>query len=261
MIFLSHNYKDKAIVEPIAIGLKNTFGQENVFYDNWSIQPGDGIIDKMNEGLAKCKVFFYFISKNSLSSKMVTMEWQSVIMRQGCGEAVKFIPVKLDDSQIPAILRQRLYIRYNDNVDIMIRQMIDVVNGENIFKDGEGYHNLKAVYKRQSISEADFSIIALNYMEPDSRYAVIFGNEEDKDRIKIVPISDQVYMYKEIQIKVNDNTYWAKCVSVSRATTVGFPFKFTVQEKNNMNLPIMGIMHEIGENRFVYIPIEEDSNM
>lgn len=51
MIFLSHNYKDKAVVEPIAIGLKNAFSQDNIFYDNWSIQPGDGIIDKMNERL------------------------------------------------------------------------------------------------------------------------------------------------------------------------------------------------------------------
>ena len=56
MIFLSHNSKDKIIVEPIAIKLREVFGQDNVFYDSWSIQPGDGIIDKMNEGLVVCKV-------------------------------------------------------------------------------------------------------------------------------------------------------------------------------------------------------------
>ena len=50
MIFISHNYKDKAIVESIAMRLSSIFGQEKVFYDSWSIQPGDGIIDKMNEG-------------------------------------------------------------------------------------------------------------------------------------------------------------------------------------------------------------------
>ena len=56
MIFLSHNYKDKAVVEPIAIGLKNAFSQDNIFYDNWSIQPGDGIIDKMNENVRTCGI-------------------------------------------------------------------------------------------------------------------------------------------------------------------------------------------------------------
>ncbi len=53
MIFLSHNFKDKAIVEPIALRLRDIFGQESVFYDSWSIQPGDGIIDKMNDGLTR----------------------------------------------------------------------------------------------------------------------------------------------------------------------------------------------------------------
>jgi len=53
MIFLSHNHKDKEVVEQIAIRLKDIFGQDHVFYDSWSMQPGDGIIDKMNEALGK----------------------------------------------------------------------------------------------------------------------------------------------------------------------------------------------------------------
>ena len=31
MIFLSHNSKDKPIVEPLAIRLRDTFGQDNIF--------------------------------------------------------------------------------------------------------------------------------------------------------------------------------------------------------------------------------------
>ena len=66
MIFISHNGKDKEVVAPFAHKLAEIFGIKNVFYDSWSIRPGDGIIDKMNEGLEKCKFFFFFISKNSL---------------------------------------------------------------------------------------------------------------------------------------------------------------------------------------------------
>lgn len=40
MIFLSHNWKDKPVVEQIALRLRNIYGQNNVFYDSWSIQPG-----------------------------------------------------------------------------------------------------------------------------------------------------------------------------------------------------------------------------
>ena len=53
MIFLSHNKNDKPIVEPIAIRLSSIYGADTVFYDSWSIQPGDGIIDKMNEEFEK----------------------------------------------------------------------------------------------------------------------------------------------------------------------------------------------------------------
>lgn len=73
MIFLSHNSKDKPVVEQVALKLKGIYGQNNVFYDSWSIQPGDGILDKMNEGLTNCKYFFFFVSKNSLQSNILSL--------------------------------------------------------------------------------------------------------------------------------------------------------------------------------------------
>ena len=71
MIFLSHNWKDKPVVEQVALRLRNIFGQNNVFYDSWSIQPGDGIIDWMNDGLSNCQFFFFFVSANCLALKKV----------------------------------------------------------------------------------------------------------------------------------------------------------------------------------------------
>ena len=68
MIFISHNYNDKGIIEPIALKLAEIFGKEQVFYDSWSMQPGDGIIDKINEGLEKTSHFFFFVSANSLKN-------------------------------------------------------------------------------------------------------------------------------------------------------------------------------------------------
>ena len=39
MIFLSHNYKDKPVIEQVALKLSAIYGQQSVFYDSWSIQP------------------------------------------------------------------------------------------------------------------------------------------------------------------------------------------------------------------------------
>ena len=93
MIFLSHNHKDKVLVEQFALRLREIFGQENVFYDSWAIQPGDGIIDKMNAGLEACRLFLFFVSKNSLQSNMVKLEWQSAILKAANGQA-RLVPIK-----------------------------------------------------------------------------------------------------------------------------------------------------------------------
>ena len=86
-IFLSHKWKDK----PIAYRLKEVYPANSIFYDSWSIKPGDGIIDKMNEGLKKAGYFFFFISVNSLQSEMVKLEWQNAFIRKTMLESYDFL--------------------------------------------------------------------------------------------------------------------------------------------------------------------------
>ena len=73
-IFISYNHKDKELVDTVSRRLELEFGRNNIFYDAWSIQPGDSIIGKMNEGLESFQYFFFFVSPNSLNSKMATLE-------------------------------------------------------------------------------------------------------------------------------------------------------------------------------------------
>ena len=127
-IFLSHNHKDKAIVEPIAVVLKNKYGEDSVFYDSWSIKPGDGIIDKMNNGLEKCDFFFFFISNNSIHSEMVKLEWQNALVKAAKKE-LRFIPVRVDNCSMPDILLQILNIDLNKvGFDFGVRQIINNSN-------------------------------------------------------------------------------------------------------------------------------------
>ncbi|HHT0027476.1 TPA: toll/interleukin-1 receptor domain-containing protein [Klebsiella michiganensis] len=134
MIFMSHNYKDKDFVEHISNKIADIYGRENVFYDSWSIQPGEGIIDKMNLGLQGTKFFFFFVTANSLASKMVSLEWQNALMRTTTS-GVKFIPVKCDESPMPALLNQNIYLDlYSSGIDIIITQMKDIIDGNSTFK-------------------------------------------------------------------------------------------------------------------------------
>jgi hypothetical protein len=135
MIFISHTWIDKPLIEPITIKLADIYGQDKVFYDSWSIQPGDGIIDKMNTGLSECKFFLFFVSKNSLNSNMVQLEWQNMLMQSSKNQNIKFIPIKIDDCILPIILLQTLYIDvFGKGLDYALRQMVDVINGNNTFR-------------------------------------------------------------------------------------------------------------------------------
>ncbi|MGG5840341.1 toll/interleukin-1 receptor domain-containing protein [Huaxiibacter chinensis] len=134
MIFMSHNHKDKEFVEYISNKIANIYGIDNVFYDSWSIQPGDGIVDKMNLGLQDTKFFFFFVTANSLASKMVSLEWQNALIRSTNG-SVKFIPIKCDESPMPALLTQNVYLDlYSAGVDVIIGQMKDIIDGVSTFK-------------------------------------------------------------------------------------------------------------------------------
>ena len=48
MIFISYNHKDQQLVDMVARQLELSFGRNSIFYDRWSMQPGDSIIGKMN---------------------------------------------------------------------------------------------------------------------------------------------------------------------------------------------------------------------
>jgi len=104
MIFLSHNNKDKPQIEPIALALRSMYGKEKIFYDSWSMQPGESIIGKMNEGLQSCRFFFLFLTQNSINSKFVSLEWHAALMMKLSNET-EFIPVLIEKCDIPPLLR------------------------------------------------------------------------------------------------------------------------------------------------------------
>jgi hypothetical protein len=138
MIFLSHTHADKPVVEPVALRLREIFGEQNVFYDSWSIKPGDGIIDKINEGLTAPDFVFFFVSAASLASNMVKIEWQNALYKASSGKT-RIIPVRVDGTAAPAVLLQNLYIdMFAQGIEVAIQQIVNLVQGNNSFTGQHG---------------------------------------------------------------------------------------------------------------------------
>lgn len=254
MIFLSHTAKDKPIVEQVATKLAKTFGINNIFYDSWSIQPGDGIIDKMNEGLQSCSYFFFFISNNSLQSKMVSLEWQNALMKASKGD-MKFIPVKIDNSIVPAILTQSLYIDlYNNGLEVALRQMIDVINKTNTYKPQfNEFYNLHAYLTQENNYSYIVDIKAEYYLEPTSIYCILIDN--DLNNVKTTNLSDALIMSGQHEnVEINGIKHNAITQSVSRSTTPEYPFSLKIETINKEDLNLVGVMHSANGKTYQLIP-------
>ncbi len=255
MIFISYSHKDESIILPIAESFRKVFGDKKIFFDQWSIQPGDSIIEKMNNGLSTCKTFFFFISKNSLSSKMVSLEWQNALMRSTKKKEIKFIPVKIDDCLIPTILMQNLYINlYESGLDNAIRQMIDVASGKKTYNLGgiNGFQNVNA-YVSGSNKKMIIEFRAEAYTEPHSKYLILHENDIDE-----LSCSSEQGLYesghqKDVDLSTGDK-FNAITISRSEATSPNFPFIVELSTKTKNPILFKGAMRANTFNTYITIP-------
>lgn len=248
MIFLSHNYKDKDVVEPIAVKLREIYGQDNVFYDSWSIKPGESIIGKMSEGISKCKWFFFFISNNSLNSSMVDLEWQSALYKSA-KEGIKFIPIKVDDCFPPQILVNTLYLdMYTDGFDNTLRNIFDLIDNN----DSKDYHkkfeNLLCTIEKISINELKIKIEVLKLIEPNPSFAFSFSNNLEDVSLELT--SDGMsYNYSGTMI---GHKNFLGC-RITRVLTNGFPYEIILKSKSGFKPNDLQIWHQVGKENLVLL--------
>ncbi len=176
-IFISYNHNDDVIVDMISRRLELEFGRNNIFYDKWSIQPGDSIIGKMNEGLESFTTFFFFISPNSLSSKMVSLEWQTALNR-AVNNDLKFIAVRIADCDPPAILSDNVYIDlYGEGYDSAVEKMRCIVKSESTYKPLEDVQNLSAEISMIKPNSYEVNVYAKYFSENSTTF--LFACDKD----------------------------------------------------------------------------------
>ena len=256
MIFLSHNSKDKVIVEPIALRLREIFGQDKVFYDSWSIQPGDGIIDKMNEGLTHCKLFFFFVSNNSLLSEMVKLEWQNALLKMTNGQT-KIIPIRLDNCIIPAILMQSVYIDlYQNGLEIAIRQIVDIANGNNTFIPQFNELSNLVAYKLWEDKTLIVECHAQYYMEPISHFAFVTMNSQDQ--ISFGSRNNIAFRFGfNVGASLYPNGIRLNAVRIDFPESIvpGYPQSAEFTAKTHVPIEIFQVLHEKKKDKWNTIPM------
>lgn len=249
MIFISHNHKDKPLVDMVARQLELSFSRDNIFYDSWSIQPGDSIIGKMNEGLQQTSIFFYFLSQNSLNSRMVSREWQSAL-NSAINKDLKFIPIRLDDCEIPAIMRDLLYIDlYGIGIDEAIVKMKSVISGGNTYTSGDNIENLVVYLQKKSDFEIDFEVRATMFSVQDVSFAFVCNNNIDE--FEVIPFTETVIStkYGEAFKYIDGERIYTNSIinTLHRVLTPNSPFKGKLKSKSSF-LNFEGIIQVLSED-------------
>jgi hypothetical protein len=121
-IFLSHSSMDGEKAQNIAEALKAL--KYPVWYSEWAIEPGQSIVEKINEALDRNDTLIVLLSKHSVASEWVKRELNTALMSQLSGEAVTVLPILIEDCNIPATLRNIKYIDMRKDFQAGVIQLL-----------------------------------------------------------------------------------------------------------------------------------------
>ncbi|MBS1789998.1 MAG: TIR domain-containing protein [Acidobacteria bacterium] len=114
-VFISHSEKDKPAVRELAEQLRKD--GLRVWFDDWEIKPGDAILLKIQAGLEQSRTLVLVMSQHASASEWVTFEHHSVLFRDPTNQQRRFIPVRLDDAEIPDALKQFAYVDWRQQAN------------------------------------------------------------------------------------------------------------------------------------------------
>lgn len=125
--FISYSHADSEFVDALALAL--TKDGVDVFFDKWDIQPGDSLVDRIfNSGLANARLFIVVVSKDSVDSKWVREELDHATVKR-IESKCRVVPVRLGNVAMPAVLETLLYIKGEEGVESVARQIANLYHG------------------------------------------------------------------------------------------------------------------------------------
>lgn len=256
MIFLSHTAVDKPVVEPVAVKLQGIFGPDQVFYDAWSIRPGDGIIDRMNQGLTAPDFVFFFVSEASLASDIVKLEWQNALFMATKGKT-RLIPVRVDGSPMPAILMQTLYIdMHTIGLEAASAQIVGLVQGNAYFTPvHEEFSNLTCKTDVSASGVLSINIAASHLLETAPHFMVALENTNTEVSVWIRghPGVERGY-FPNLPLNPHLKGFMIAAFG-GGAIRPGKPWIIDVTPSPGITVKYAAVLHEVGDG--VWKPVPE----
>jgi len=121
-LFISYSTKDSDFVDNLSKELIKK--RIHVWLDKWEMQPGDSLIDKIQDGITESSFLLVVLSKNSVKSEWCRKELNSGLMRELNEKKVVVIPVLIEDCEIPLFLQEKVYADFKKDFEEGFKQLI-----------------------------------------------------------------------------------------------------------------------------------------
>lgn len=119
--YICYNSNDLDWVERLAEQLESetidgtkTSRTLNVFFDRWDMEPGDSLIDKMNEGMSKARHVVCVLSPEFLAADWPRFEWKHIVASNPNNVGGRIIPILYRHKGLDGTARLNLPAPFRD---------------------------------------------------------------------------------------------------------------------------------------------------
>lgn len=126
-VFISHSFRDEGFAHRLASDLKRR--DLRVWLPSNEIKAGASLEGKILEGLQSSGYMIAVISERSRDSASVLHEIKLAIEREKAGKWPKVIPVRIDRSDVPELLEDKVWIDMSSNYEKSLSALVDRVRG------------------------------------------------------------------------------------------------------------------------------------
>ncbi len=122
-IFISHASGDKHFVRRVVDDLK--IRGHDVWFDETHIDIGDCIPSAIQKGLNESSYVLLFLSKKSVSSRWVEVEWMNKFLEEIENKEAIIMPVLIEKCSIPTLLKSKKYADFTKDYN---EALLDILN-------------------------------------------------------------------------------------------------------------------------------------
>ncbi|MBA3311956.1 MAG: toll/interleukin-1 receptor domain-containing protein [Planctomycetota bacterium] len=127
-VFVSHSSADKDFVRLLVADLKDR--DVDVWFDETALGLGDSIVGKISDAIRDTNYLIVVLSKSSIASPWVQQELNAALMHQLSDKGMLVLPIRLDDCEVPAILKDRVYADIKAGYKEVVEKIVRVLKME-----------------------------------------------------------------------------------------------------------------------------------